>query len=266
MDFLRYDMHCHTSEGSVDSHCPIIEYALKLKGMGFGGMLVTDHDTYGGYEAYEKVKEDNELPDELSDFNVFKGIEYDTWDFGHFIVIMPDEYNTDELIYRGLKLGKLIELVHEGGGILGPAHPICEPFLSFYATGIRYRHYNKMLSLLPKLDFIEGYNASEADEDNYKARVLARRYNKPVTGGSDAHKDDCIGLGYAFLPDNIKTNNDLIDYIKSAPAIRLGGRRYGKTLKDKLGAWNRFLVIGFYPYNKYKAVISRVKHGLWGRG
>lgn len=44
---MKIDMHCHTKEGSIDGKVPIEEYISMLKAQGFGGMLVTDHDSYG---------------------------------------------------------------------------------------------------------------------------------------------------------------------------------------------------------------------------
>lgn len=85
---MKFDMHCHTREGSIDSHVAIREYITILKSRGFGGMLVTDHDSYRGYRYWEKHQDT--MPD---DFVVLKGIEYDTRDAGHFIVIMPDGVN-----------------------------------------------------------------------------------------------------------------------------------------------------------------------------
>ena len=51
MEYVKFDMHCHTSEGSVDSAVKVKEFAAELKKKGFGGMLITDHDSYGGYRA-----------------------------------------------------------------------------------------------------------------------------------------------------------------------------------------------------------------------
>ena len=52
MKYVKFDMHCHTAEGSVDAKVNIEDYIEILRSKGFGGMLVTDHDSYGGYEAY----------------------------------------------------------------------------------------------------------------------------------------------------------------------------------------------------------------------
>lgn len=255
MKYVKFDMHTHNSDGSVDASIGIMDSIRILKERGFKGMLVSDHDSYAGYESIDFSKVD--------DFTVLKGIEYDTSDFGHFLVIMPDGVDIPILHHRGLKLEKLIYIVHKYGGVLGAAHPCGETFLSYYDTGIRHGHFYKMLTLMSFVDFLEGYNASEEEWRNVLACKVARKYDKPVTGGSDAHKEDCLGLGYTFLPENVKTNTDFIRLIKKKPKLKIGGRRYGKTTKDKLGRFNKFLVAGFYFYNKFETLINlpyRIKY------
>ena len=51
---MKIDMHCHTKEGSIDGKVPIEEYIRMLRNQGFGGMLVTDHDSYGGYRQWKR--------------------------------------------------------------------------------------------------------------------------------------------------------------------------------------------------------------------
>ena len=48
---MKLDMHCHVKEGSIDSKVSLDEYITLLKERGFDGMLITDHDTYKGYEG-----------------------------------------------------------------------------------------------------------------------------------------------------------------------------------------------------------------------
>ena len=82
---MKIDMHCHVKEGSVDSKVSLEEYITLLKEKGFDGMLITDHNTYKGYRYWkEHIKGKKH-----TDFVVLKGIEYDTSDAGHIIVIMP---------------------------------------------------------------------------------------------------------------------------------------------------------------------------------
>lgn len=248
---VKFDMHCHTAEGSTDAKVPIVEYIKSLQSYGFGGMLVTDHNSFNGYYSLEGIN--------IGDFVVLKGIEYDTRDFGHMIVVMPDDTTPEILNHRGMKLARLMKIVHENGGILGPAHPCGETFLSFFTTGIC--HYKTIMKreFLPLFDFLEGYNACEPQLNNKRARYLAQKYRIPTFAGSDSHKIDCVGLAYTLLPDDIKCNNDLIKFIKTKPTIRIGGRRYGKTIKDKLGLINKFLVYSFFPYNKCGALVNTRK-------
>ena len=101
------------------------------KRQGFNGMVVTDHDSYDGYDAYLSYGK------KYDDFVVLRGIEYDSLEFGHFIVILPQDTPKEvyELMrYKGLTLDKLIYIVHCCDGILGPAHPYGEPFMSFAST------------------------------------------------------------------------------------------------------------------------------------
>ena len=49
-------------------------------------MVITDHDTYNGYRYWKE----NIKGKKHTDFVVLKGIEYDTRDAGHILVIMPE--------------------------------------------------------------------------------------------------------------------------------------------------------------------------------
>ena len=107
MNRVRFDMHCHTAEGSPDAKVKILDYIDLLKQRGFHGMLVTDHDSYSGYKAYLRQK------DKVKDFSVLRGIEYDTFDYGHFLIVLPSD--TPEEVYdlfehRGMALIRVIWL------------------------------------------------------------------------------------------------------------------------------------------------------------
>ncbi len=64
------------------------------------------------------------------------------------------------------------------------------------------------------------------------------------------------------MPDSIKRESDLIEYIRSGGELSYGGVPYRHTTKDKLGPLNRVLVNGYYFYNKVWGLIrfrKRVK-------
>lgn len=249
---MKLDMHCHTKEGSLDGQVPLLECIEILKEKGYQGMLVTDHNSYKAYRRYRKLSE------KPSDFVVLKGIEYDTIDAGHILVIMPTGVRLPILELRGLPVTLLIEIVHYYGGILGPAHPCGEKFLSIRNT-LRSK---RGAAIYRKFDFIEGYNACEDLDSNNRAMILARKYGLPCFGGSDSHKADCIGLGYTVLEENITSETDLINYILSAKPTLVGGRRYEHTTKSRLGKINSVLVYSFWVYNKFVALSRRKARNL----
>lgn len=250
---VRFDMHCHVKEGSPDSKVAIADAVRILHEKGFSGMLVTDHDSYKGYRAWRKEHKD-ECPE---DFVVLRGIEYDTIDAGHFIVIMPSNVKLKILELRGLPVYILMDIVHKHGGILGPAHPFGERYLSIFRTGI-YKYHKHITR---GFDFVECFNACIAETANEEAVAVAKEYGNAMFGGSDFHKEDCIGMGYTEFPENIsiKTEDDLIKYIKCGGETVCGGERYTKTTKDKIGKFNHVLIQGFWVYNKGLGAARRRK-------
>lgn len=240
---MKFDMHCHTKEGSLDGKVPIEAAVVILKEKGFGGMLISDHNSYKGYRAWKKRCGD----DGDGNFVVLKGVEYDTIDAGHILVIMPEDVKLRILELRGLPVQFLIEIVHKYGGILGPAHPCGEKYLSITNTR---KHRNRM-AVMDQFDFLEGFNACEGPESNGAAMEIAAMYGKPVFGGSDAHKADCMGLGYTEFQSQINSESDLIRLVKEMgrEACACGGEYYANTTKQRIGRANDLLVDGFWFYN-----------------
>lgn len=153
---MKLDMHCHTHEGSVDSKIGVEEYIRILKEKGYDGMLITDHDTYNGYRYWKEHLKGKKY----KDFVVLKGIEYDTNNAGHMLVVMPENVKLRILEMRGMPLPMLLFIVHAFGGIVGPAHPFGEKYLSFTNT----RYFRKNRNIVEKFDFIETFNSCENAE------------------------------------------------------------------------------------------------------
>lgn len=221
-------------------------------------MLITDHDTYKGYRHW-KYQMKGKVHD---DFVVLKGIEYDTCDGGHILCIMPEGVKMRLLELRGLPVAVLIDFVHKHGGILGPAHPCGGKYLSFTNT----KRYYKSPELFKRFDFIEVFNACESAESNARALKLAQKYKKPGIGGSDAHRPNCVGMGYTILPERVTCETELIALIRSKSAvIETGGSLYGKTTKDKMGKADKILTYSFWFYNKAGTIMRKRKRMLNGK-
>lgn len=249
---MKFDMHCHTKEGSLDGRLPLEEIILRLRALGYGGMLITDHNSYKAHRHYTK-----ELKQKYPDFVVLKGIEYDTLDAGHILIVLPTGVHIPILELRGLPVSPLIDIVHHYGGILGPAHPCGEKYLSITNT----RKGRKNPKLLKRFDFIETFNACESPASNQEAAMLAEKYQKPGVGGSDSHRYACVGLGYTEIPGNIRTETDLVRYLLTASETVTGGSYYTHTAKQKIGRLNNVLVYSFWFYNKALAAFRmRARH------
>lgn len=250
---MKLDMHCHTKEGSLDGKIPIIEYIEILKSKGFQGMLVTDHDSYNGFRKYR-----DQLKDKIGDFVVLKGIEYDTIDAGHILVILPENVKLPLMECRGLPVRILQDIVHRHGGILGPAHPCGERHLSITRT----RAYKKHPDLMNDFDFLEAFNSCESKESNIEARRLAFHHKLPMFGGSDSHHPDCVGTAYTEFKADITCESELINYIKENGETNFGGAYYEGTVKGKLGIFNHVLVESFWVYNHFASIYRHHKRKL----
>lgn len=252
---MKIDMHCHVNEGSLDSKVGIQEYITLLKNNGFGGMVITDHNTYSGYRYWE----DNMKDTVHKDFVVLRGIEYDTLQAGHVLVIMPENVRLPILEMRGLPLPLLIEVVHKYGGILGPAHPCGQKYLSITNT----KYYKRHPEVMGRFDFIEAFNACESQEVNSAASALASKYGLAEVGGSDAHKERCVGKAFTEVSDTTLCESDLINEIRERSVKSCGGERYYGTTKDRIGRVNEVLLYSFWLYNKVGALIKKNRRNRW---
>ena len=212
---MKFDMHCHTKEGSLDGKVEIEEYIRILKEKGYQGMLVSDHNSYNGYRYWR----DHIKGKKYTDFVVLKGIEYDTNNAGHFLVILPEGVKPRILEMRGMPVELLTRVVHAYGGILGPAHPFGEKYLSFGSS----KKYQRNPKIMQEFDFLEAYNSCEVEERNQEAKKAARKYFLAEFGGSDSHKADCIGTAYTEFREPIHTESDLIEQVKRRAPIKAGG-------------------------------------------
>ena len=166
---------------------------------------------------------------------------------------MPEGVKMRLLEMRGMPLALLIDLVHRNGGVLGPAHPCGEKYMSFTNA----RRYYLSPEIVKRFDFVEAFNSCESVESNAGAAKLAKKYGKVTTGGSDSHKPDCVGRGYTILPEPVTCETELISLIHKKTPLKAGGKLYEKTTKERIGKINKLLVYSFWIYNKSGELIKR---------
>lgn len=238
---MRFDLHCHVKGGSIDSRVTLERFIELLQIQDFDGMMITDHDSYRACRYWDRIKDDTKY----KDFVVLRGIEYDTRDAGHFIVVMPDDLYLKVLTIRGMRLARLISIVHGNGGILGPAHPYGIRSSSAMLFGFLAKHPN----VIHEFDFIETFNTCESPLSNMLAHKMAGKYGKVGTGGTDAHDEKYIGMGYTDIDYNVRCNNDLITAIKENRIIDTNGIERKATTRSKMKD-SQLGVLGFKVYNQ----------------
>lgn len=245
---MKFDMHCHTKEGSIDAKVGLESYVKRLVSLGYDGMLVTDHNSYRGHDQWERLRARIRRAAEKP-FVVLRGIEYDTRDAGHMLVVLPEHVRTRMLEARGMKGRQLIERVHELGGIVGPAHPYGSGFFAFMNT--RFGKRNE--GLIRQFDFVESFNACVKPIQNKLAKRLADKYHKPEFGGSDAHRPEVIGSAYTEIEGTIRNNDDLIRAVRRRVRMIADGDWEDKVRVKKKKLVERLSIIGYWIYNQVLA-------------
>ncbi|HHT98243.1 MAG TPA: PHP domain-containing protein [Clostridiales bacterium] len=246
---MKIDTHCHTKEGSPDGLVNIKDTINGLIKKGYDGMIVTDHNSYEGYNSIKYLNYKN--------FTIFKGIEYDTSDAGHMLIILPTEEDNDIFTHKGMKMKDVIKIVKGLGGILGPAHPF-----DYYKLGIlNNARWIKNQNIIKEFSFIETFNSCGSELGNQKANLIAKIYNKPGLGGSDSHRTGSVGQGYTILPHKIENQNELINLIKCLDYkdTQVGGILFKGSSKDKLGMIYSVGIRAFYLISLVTSVFSRKK-------
>lgn len=245
------DMHCHTKEGSMDGHCSVFDSALKLKQMGFTGMVVADHNSCEGYDTWIAGKDDHP---ELNGFNVIRGLEYDTRDGGHVLCILPENVSYRLLLIRGMSVTRLLTVVHEKHGICG----MCHPYGNGYFAAMHTNHVKNSEEIQKKFDFIETYNAHIKDEGNHDAELLAQHLKKPGTGGTDAHKIEYVGTASTGFDIKITNTDELIDGIMNDHIIAAG--KVGSVIfpqQHGIIKWGG--IAGYWVWNKAAALLYTMR-------
>ncbi len=220
----KYETHMHTSESSACARCTGYEMAQACKEAGYSGIIITDH-AWGGNTAVdrslpwrewvEKFALGYEHAKEWGDKNgldVWFGYESGYHGTEFLIYGISPEWMADHEELHDATIEEQIGIIHSGGGIVIQAHPY------------RVEDYIPEVRVFPEYsDGIEGINAThtshlsmshKSTEWNPKAIELARKYNKPMTAGSDVHSTNIFGGGI-LTSGKLDSYKDFTDLIMS---------------------------------------------------
>jgi len=186
------DLHVHEKNYSKDSFLSLEEIVDIAKRRGLDAICVTDHDSMGLKEYAAEVTESTGFP-------IFVGIEYYSLD-GDILAFGIDRYPEERISAQ-----EFIDLVHEQGGVVVSAHP--------------FRHNRRGLEVkldtLKGVDAIEILNGSTLPDATMMAVKYAKKHGFAITGGSDCHYPDKVGICATYFPGEVKTMDDLVKAIKN---------------------------------------------------
>ena len=207
---MRLDLHIH-SQYSPDSHSSIEAILKQALEVGLDGIAITDHNSVQSYSVASKLAEELGL-----DLIIVPGAEISASE-GHLIAL-----GTTNLSPFGIPANDVIEHVHDNGGIVVAPHPY-----AFFRKGIRN------LQAI-RLDAVETFNSKHLfGLANYLANRSARHLNLGVTGGSDSHKVETIGLGYTDV--NIADGADVQQILQAIKSCRSQAKGRASPLLQSVG-------------------------------
>ena len=186
------DLHMHEKRYSLDSTLALEEIVEIAKKRGLDAICITDHDSMGLREYAEEYSKKTGFP-------IFVGIEYFSLQ-GDILAFGIDHYPEDRISAQ-----EFIDDVHEQGGVVVSAHP--------------FRHNRRglegNLDILKGVDAIEILNGSTLPDATMMAVQYAKQYGFAITGGSDCHYPDKVGICATYFPNEIKTMDDLVSAIRN---------------------------------------------------
>lgn len=186
------DMHIHEKTYSSDSSMLLDDIVEQAKKLGLDGICITDHESNSLKETASQTAKDK-------NFLIFVGAEILTYE-GDVII-----FGLDNIPQEKMHAKDLVALVNNQGGVAISAHP-------YRQNG---RGMGDEIKKTPGLSAVEGLNGSTPPELNMKAYDSAREVGLPLVGSSDAHWISQLGKYATYFEDDIATEYDLIQAIKS---------------------------------------------------
>ena len=186
------DLHIHEKTCSKDSFLGLDEIVRLARERGLDGIGITDHDSMGLREYAAQCSARTGFP-------IFTGIEYYSLQ-GDILAFGIEEYPKERIGAQ-----EFVDLVHAQGGIAISAHPFRH----------NRRGLEEYLDVIRAMDGIEILNGSTLPDATMKAVQYAKKHGFAVTGGSDCHIPEKVGVCATYFPDEIRTTDDLVRAVRN---------------------------------------------------
>jgi predicted metal-dependent phosphoesterase TrpH len=209
------DLHVHTSPASPCSSAPVDDLIAEARRIGLDGICLTDHNYVWAPEAVEELRQRH-------GFLVLRGNEITT-DQGDVLV-----FGLESDIKGIARLEDLRAEVIRAGGFMIAAHPF-RGFLTFGVDKLGLTPERAMQrKIFQYVDAVEILNGKVTVEENRFAGEVARGLDLVLTGGSDAHEVDEVGLYATRLSSPVRNERDLIEALRSGLTAPVAFRGMGK--------------------------------------
>ena len=204
-----FDLHVHTTKGSMDSGISPQRLVDQARALGLSGVALTEHDKSWPPEDVQPLSEESGLV-------LVNAREWST-NMGHIIVIGMDPYVRNIMMIQDLH-----KAAQDHGAYMIMAHPFRYfPGPSNYLFGS-----NRSSSALPTeglaghpvfdmVDTLEVLNGGSTDRENQLAQAVASHMGKQGTGGSDGHAGSELGRYATAFQRDIRSQEDLLEELRA---------------------------------------------------
>ena len=199
------DIHTHTYPTSVDSFIDADELIEEAKRIGLDGVCITDHDGFWNHREVEDLSRRH-------DFLVLPGCEVTTEE-GHLLV-----YGLHKYIFGMHRATFVKEKLDREQGAMVVAHPYRRTYRK--DAHVSQAAYHEMVERAARnevfgmVDAVEVFNGRGLSEENAFSHEMARRFDLPGTGASDAHNLEDLGSFATEFERRITSLDDLITELR----------------------------------------------------
>ena len=200
------DIHTHTYPTSDDSTLTPEELIAKAKRIGLDGVCITDHDRFWDPKDIHALSRRH-------DYLVLPGCEVTTEE-GHLLV-----YGLQEYIFGMHRATFVKDKLDREEGAMVVAHPYRRTYRkgahtseSSYLEMLERASRNHVFDMVNAVEVMNGRGLAE---ENAFSRDLAKWFDLPGTGASDAHKLEDIGTFATEFERRVTCLDDLITELRA---------------------------------------------------
>jgi predicted metal-dependent phosphoesterase TrpH len=218
------DMHVHTTRGASDSNLRPEELAEEALRLGLTGVHLSEHDRLWDPYELERFRRQRRL-------FVANGMEVST-DLGHILTLGLGRYVAG--IRRAEELRRVVQ---EAGGYMIAAHPFRHLFDPAHFRRIGREPFDltpeqaARLPVFELVDAVEALNGCNTLQENLFALRVAQVLGKPVTGGSDAHSNQGIGIYVTVFERELESQEQMLEELRAGRFYAAYGLRQGRLTR-----------------------------------